>query len=139
MSEPDSKKSRRPLKPVPPDRFQPKMLIFWLVLVAAVLALLYGTTGMSPQPEMLTIQEVVERAEAGHVSTEARKGAVIRPDPGGGSRDWHTVTGESRMDASGLMNPSASIRRWSQPRRFACRHRWNQHRRATPSTPRLHS
>jgi cell division protease FtsH len=47
MSDSDNKKSRRPLKNLPPDRFQPKMLIFWLALVAAVLALLYYTPGMS--------------------------------------------------------------------------------------------
>ena len=49
MSEPESKKSRRALKSLPPDRFQPKMLIFWLVLVAAVLALLYNTSSMSTE------------------------------------------------------------------------------------------
>ena len=64
MSESDNKKARRPLKNLPPDRFQPKMLIFWLALVAAVLALLYYTPGMSSQPDNLTIQDVVERAES---------------------------------------------------------------------------
>ena len=67
MSDSDNKKSRRPLKSLPPDRFQPKMLIFWLALVAAVLALLYYTPGMSTQPESLTIQDVVERAESKHI------------------------------------------------------------------------
>ncbi len=98
MSEPDSKKTRRPLKNLPPDRFQPKMLIFWLVLVAAVLALLFTTTNTGNQPETLTIQDVVERAEAHNVDMAAKNQAVIRPDLSGG-RDWHTITGYSRKDA----------------------------------------
>lgn len=100
MSEPDSKKSRRPLKNLPPDRFQPKMLIFWLALVAAVLALLYYTPSMSGTPDILAIQEVVDRADANNV----KPGAVIRPDVGVG-RDWHTITGESRRDAQSPFKP----------------------------------
>ncbi|HEY1107556.1 MAG TPA: ATP-dependent zinc metalloprotease FtsH [Opitutaceae bacterium] len=96
MSEPDNKKARRPLKSLPPDRFQPKMLIFWLALVAAVLALLWYPNTMNSTTDVLTIQEVVERAEAGNIK---QPGGVIRPDLGGG-RDWHTVVGESRKDAS---------------------------------------
>src|SRR4051812_50167451 len=91
MSEPDNKKSRRALKNLPPDRFQPKMLIFWLALVAAVLALLYYTPGMSSTPEILMIQDVVERAEAGNVDRDPNKPAGIRPDPSGGpDRAAHT-------------------------------------------------
>ena len=104
MSEPDPKKSRRPLKSVPPDRFQPKMLIFWLVLVAAVLALLYGTNSMSTPPENLTIQDVIERAEAKNIEASATQPAVIRPDLGGG-RDGHIITGKSRKDESSTFKP----------------------------------
>jgi cell division protease FtsH len=100
MSEPDNKKSRRPLKTLPPDRFQPKMLIFWLALVAAVLALLYYTPNMSSTPEPLSIQEVVERAEAKNV----KSGGVIRPDLSGG-RDWHIVVGDSRKEPDGAFKP----------------------------------
>ena len=48
MSDSENKKSRRPLKTLPPDRFQPKMLIFWLALVGAVLAVIVviGLWGM---------------------------------------------------------------------------------------------
>ena len=98
MSEPENKKSRRALKNLPPDRFQPKMLIFWLVLVGAVVGLLMWSPNMNTAPETLTIQEVVERAEAKNINdADPRKSAVIRPDPSGG-RDWHTVTGQSRKD-----------------------------------------
>ncbi|MES2694555.1 MAG: ATP-dependent zinc metalloprotease FtsH [Verrucomicrobiota bacterium] len=100
MSEPDNKKARRPLKTLPPDRFQPKMLIFWLALVAAVLALLYYTPSMSSTPEPLSIQEVVERSETNNI----KPGGIIRPDLGGG-RDWHTIHGDSRKDAAAAFKP----------------------------------
>src|SRR3954462_7617277 len=96
MSDSENKKSRRSLKNLPPDRFQPKMLIFWLALVAAVLALLYLTPAMNSTPDPLTIQDVVIRAEAGNV----KNNGVIRPDPSSGARDWVVITGESRKDAN---------------------------------------
>jgi cell division protease FtsH len=100
MSEPDNKKSRRALKNLPPDRFQPKMLLFWLALVAAVLALLYLTPNMTTAQDSLTIQDVVERAEAGNIRhDDPTKLAVIRPDPSGG-KDWVNIVGESRRDSS---------------------------------------
>ncbi len=99
MSEPENKKSRRTLKNLPPDRFQPKMLIFWLVLVGAVVGLLMWSPNLSTAPETLTIQDVVERAEAGNINSATGKTAIIRPDPSGG-RDWHSVVGESRKEAS---------------------------------------
>src|SRR5262249_24778673 len=98
MPESDSKKSRRSLKSLPPDRFQPKMLIFWLVLVAAVLALLYNTQSMNQGPEILQIQEVVERAEAGNIKQDAKNPAVMRSDLSAG-RNWYVITGESRRDS----------------------------------------
>jgi len=76
------------------------MLIFWLALVGAVLALLYYTPSMSTTPELLAIQDVVERAEANHI----KPGSVVRPDPSGG-RDWVSVIGESRKDATTPFKP----------------------------------
>ena len=105
MSEPENKKSRRALKNVPPDRFQPKMLIFWLVLVGAVVGLLMWSPNLNTAPETLTIQDVVERAEEKNIYNEdPRKAAVIRPDPSGG-RDWHMITGESRKDVTSAFKP----------------------------------
>jgi len=97
MSESENKKPRRALKNLPPDRFQPKMLFFWMTLAAAVLALLYYTPGMTSQPDTLVIQDVVERAEAGNI--KPGKTASIRPDPSIG-RDWVTIRGESRRDSN---------------------------------------
>src|SRR5258708_31522171 len=75
------------------------MLIFWLALVAAVLALLYLTPNMTTSPETLTIQDILERAEAHNVKA-ANPTPVIRPDPSGG-RDQVIITGESRKDEAG--------------------------------------
>src|SRR4051812_28187560 len=98
MPDPDNKKSRRALKNLPPDRFQPKMLIFWLALVAAVLALLYYTPGMGVTPETLSIQEVVERAEAHNIQPNSNPPATMRPDLSSGGRDGYAITGFSRKD-----------------------------------------
>jgi cell division protease FtsH len=97
MPEPD-KKSRRSLKNLPPDRFQPKMLLFWFVLVGAVVALLVLTQSMVAPQEVLTVQDVVERAEAGNIfhsdlQTEKNRNAIIRPTPSDGPF-YHVISGE---------------------------------------------
>ena len=99
MPEPDPRKPRRALKNLPPDRFQPKMLFFWLALVAAVLALLWFPNQTASNPEALTIQDVLERAEAGNINRDSGKAAVIRSDPSNG-RDWMIIVGQSRRDAN---------------------------------------
>ncbi|MEY4089575.1 MAG: hypothetical protein RJB55_1846, partial [Verrucomicrobiota bacterium] len=100
MPESENKKPRRQLKSLPPDRFQPKMLFFWLALVAAVMALIFIPGQTMSNPESLTIQEVVERAEAGNVNREPGKAAVMRADPSGGRSDWMIIVGQSRRDPS---------------------------------------
>ena len=116
MVEPENRKTRRPLKNLPPDRFQPKMLLFWLALVAAVLALLYWTPGMLPQQDILTIQDVVERAEVGNVyhGTIANQNGVIRPDSNAGPYGV-TITGWSRKDAGSEFKPFHAAGRLTDP------------------------
>jgi cell division protease FtsH len=89
MSELDNKKKRRPLKNLPPDRFQPKVLIFFLALFLAALALLFLSPGRLTSPASLKLQRVVELAEQGKI-----KEGVISPDASGG-RDWVVVTGQT--------------------------------------------
>lgn len=89
MSELDNKKKRRPLKSLPPDRFQPKVLMFFLALFLAALALLFFSPGRLTSPASLKIQKVVELAEQGKV-----KEGIISPDSSGG-RDWVVVTGKT--------------------------------------------
>ena len=90
MSDLDNNKKRRSLKNLPPDRFQPKMLVIWLVIVLAAISLLFFAPGRLTSPATVNLQKVVELAEQGKVS----KG-VIRPDSSGG-RDWVVITGETK-------------------------------------------
>jgi len=88
MPDSDNKKSRRPLKNLPPDRFQPKVLFIWLLVALALTSLLLWSPARFGSPITLKIQQVVELAENGGV-----KQGVIKPDLSGG-RDWSLVTGE---------------------------------------------
>jgi len=90
MPDLDNNKKRRSLKNLPPDRFQPKMLVIWLVIVAAVIALLVYAPGRLTSPATLKIQDVVELTDQGKV-----KEGVIRPD-GSGGPNWVVITGETR-------------------------------------------
>jgi cell division protease FtsH len=88
MPDNDAKKPRRPLKNIPPERFQPKVLICWFMLFGAVAALFWWSPAITVSPAQLTIYEVVTHAEAADI-----KGGMIQPDPSGG-RDWVLITGE---------------------------------------------
>ena len=88
MPEPENKKKRSPLKNLPPDRFQPKVLLIWVAIAIAAFTLLYWTPGRLSAPATFKVQQVVELAEQGRI-----KEGVIRPDASGG-RDWAVVTGE---------------------------------------------
>jgi cell division protease FtsH len=96
MPDLETKKPRRQLKNIPPDRFQPKVLIFWVALALAVVALLFWSPGITVSPAPLTIYEVVTHAEANDI-----KSGIIQPDPSGG-RDWAVITGE--LNTPSLVN-----------------------------------
>ena len=88
MSDTRNEKKRRPLKNLPPERFQPKVILIWLSVLGAMAALYIFSTGKVASPANLKIQEVVDLAENGKVA----KGE-IRPDISGGSNQ-SIVTGE---------------------------------------------
>src|SRR3954471_21818043 len=90
MPDIDNNKKRRSLKNLPPDRFQPKILIIWLVIVLAAVSLLFFAPGRLSSPSTLKIQDVVDLTDQGKV-----KEGVIRPD-GSGGRDWVVITGETK-------------------------------------------
>ena len=87
MSDSETKKPRRSLKNLPPDR--PKVLFIWLAIVAVAGALLYYGPPVTVAPATISIQEVVDLAGAGQV-----KEGVIRPDAANG-RDYVIITGEA--------------------------------------------
>ncbi|HUG10501.1 MAG TPA: ATP-dependent zinc metalloprotease FtsH [Opitutaceae bacterium] len=82
------KPKRRPLKNLPPDRFQPKVYLIWGALILAMVSLWLFNPGKPTSPMSLKVQEVVELAEKG----EVLKGA-IKADSAGGSRDWSVIEG----------------------------------------------
>jgi len=88
MSDSENNKKRRPLKNLPPDRFQPKVILIWLIVGLALTMLLLWSPGRLSSPVTLKVQKVVELAEQGGV----REG-VIKSDLSGG-RDWAIITGE---------------------------------------------
>jgi len=89
MPELDNKKPRRPLKGLPTDRFQPKALIFWLLLFGGVVALYIWSPAGTVAPADISIYDVIQRSEAGQV-----KEGEIQPDPSGGRDHWTTIAGE---------------------------------------------
>jgi cell division protease FtsH len=89
MPEQKNDKKRRPLRNPTPDRFQmPKVLLIWVIIVGAVVALWAFNPTKAQGPATLKISEVVQLAESGHVAE-----GFIRPD-GSGGRDWAVITGD---------------------------------------------
>ena len=88
MSDTRNDKKRRPLKSLPPERFQPKVILIWLSVVGAMAALYFLSNGKVQSPANLKIQEVVDYAEKGKIA----KGE-IRPDPSNG-HEYYRITGE---------------------------------------------
>ncbi len=87
MSDSKNDRKRRPLKNLPPERFQPKVLLIWLSIVAIVLAL-FCLPGKMASPANLKIQDVLNRAERNEIVS-----GEIRRDSSGG-KDWTVITGK---------------------------------------------
>lgn len=89
---------RRPLKNGPPDRFQPKVAMIWLLVVLAIASLFL----LGPR----TKGRVIEM-EPHEVFTELDRGNIvsgkIKSDPSGGSWEWSILTGEL------LVNPGEPL------------------------------
>jgi cell division protease FtsH len=90
MSENENKSKRRPLKNLPPDRFQPKVWLIWLSIIGILFLLWKFNPGRISSPATLKIQEVLDYA----VSDQVAEGS-IRSDPSGG-RDWGVIIGEMK-------------------------------------------
>jgi cell division protease FtsH len=90
MSDNDNKPKRRPLKNLPPDRFQPKVWLIWLAIISILILVLKINPGRVNSPVDLKIQDVVDFALADKVAS-----GRIHSDPSGG-RDWEEITGDVR-------------------------------------------
>ncbi len=86
----NDKKSRRPLKNLPSDGFQPKVLLLWLGIVAVVVSLYLFSPGRQPAPTEMTVYQVQKLAEEGNV-----KDLIMQPDPNTGGRSSYQIHGES--------------------------------------------
>ena len=61
-----------------PQRFQPKVLLVYLVIVAAILTIWFANPGAGSNVKELTISELVEAIKAGQI---AEDGGVMEPEP----------------------------------------------------------
>ncbi len=80
---------RRPLKNLPPDKFQPRMWLIWIALLGTILAVLWLNPAKSQSQASLKLTEVVELAEAGKI-----KEGIMRFSSAGGPY-WFEITGET--------------------------------------------
>ncbi|MFI5336796.1 MAG: ATP-dependent zinc metalloprotease FtsH, partial [Opitutales bacterium] len=90
MSDPNDNKKRRPLKNLPPESFQPKVLLIWVAIIGAIVALFYFNPTKTTQPATIKIQQVVEMADNKQIAEGA-----IRSDSSGGP-GWSIVSGKTK-------------------------------------------
>ena len=74
----------------PPQRFQPKVLLIYLVIVAAILTIWLANPGAGSNVKQLAISELVQAIQAGQIQAGA---GFMEPDPSYG-RDGYVISGE---------------------------------------------
>ena len=76
----------------PPERFNPKVLLFFLVIVAAIVGLWFAQPGTGANHERLTISELVQAVKDGRI----KKGdGTMKPDPSLGESGY-VISGRIR-------------------------------------------
>ena len=88
-----SSNSNKPQKNTPPERFQPKVLLLWAVIIIAIVALWFSTPGSGGNQQALSVSELIEAVESGRVAQDSGK---MKPDPTLGM-DGYIITG--KMDS----------------------------------------
>ena len=100
-------KTPKPQKNTPPERFQPKVLLLWVVIITAIVALWYSTPGVSGNQLVLGVSELMEAVEAGQI---AKDSGVMKPDPSLGE-EGYIITGEmSSLVEAGEDSPKIPYR-----------------------------
>jgi cell division protease FtsH len=89
-SENNKPKKNEPGNNGPPQRFQPKVLLVYLVIVAAILTIWFANPGAGTNVRQLTISELVEAVKAGQI---AEGDGLMEPEPSYG-RDGYVIQGE---------------------------------------------
>lgn len=73
-----------------PQRFQPKVLLVYLVIVAAILTIWFANPGAGSNVKQLTISELVQAVKSGQIG---EGDGIMEPEPSYG-RDGYVITGE---------------------------------------------
>jgi cell division protease FtsH len=89
MSDLKNEKKRRPLKSLPPERFQPKVLLIWLSIAAAVMALYLFHPQRSGAPAEIKLHAVIQLTAESKI-----KSGEMRPDQSSGPGQY-VITGEA--------------------------------------------
>ena len=75
-----------------PERFQPKVLLIWLVIITAIIALWYSMPGAGSNQRQLSVSELIMAVNEGAVNQDS---GVMKPAPTLG-KEGYIVPGEMR-------------------------------------------
>jgi cell division protease FtsH len=81
-----------------PERFKPKVLFIWLVIILAIMALWFAQPGTGGNVARLSVSELVESVKDGKIEPGA---GVMKPDPSLG-QDGYVVSGQ-------IINPEYGV------------------------------
>lgn len=84
----ENKDNKKPQGPSQPDRFQPKVLMIWLGIIAAIFALYALSDSHKAAVENLSIPEVIQAVNENRVIS-----GTIKNEPTGGS-EWYIIRGQ---------------------------------------------
>lgn len=90
LSDNQNKHKKEPSSGKTPQRFQPKILIIYLVILAGVLTLWFANSSANSGVKQLTINELVQLVESGALQPDA---GFMEPDTSYG-RDGYVITGQ---------------------------------------------
>ena len=85
MSEEEKDQRNKPLRKDSPERFQPKVLIIWLVIIGAILSLYLFSEPQGHKSQEWTIKKVLNAVEEGRI-----KEGTIKAEPTGG-QNWSEI------------------------------------------------
>ena len=85
MSEEEKDQRNKPLPKDSPERFQPKVLIIWLVIIGAILSLYLFSEPQGQKSQEWTIKDVLNAVEDGRI-----KEGTIKAEPTGG-QNWSEI------------------------------------------------
>ncbi len=104
MSEPDKRKKRTPLKSPAPEKFQPRVLLIWMVIFAAIVGLWFMNPANTANIKELNVSEVIVAAQQGDISN-----GIIKSDSSGG-KDWTIISGKLKENDGQLVDFRAAGR-----------------------------